>query len=259
MVVLTVGLRVVEGPGRGEEVVVSAEGLVIGRASPEVEGRLGGDLALSRRHASLRPLDDDRLLVEDLGSTNGTYVNNEAVQRARVVEAGDVLQLGGSVIQVVVVPEETLATVRRPMPAATPGGVVVEGGVHADREGVAAGRDIHGGVHRQTVQADRGGSAAGRDIYHQERYYDASGLGLITQTRGFPRVLIVVGTLLSLAGFVSFAYPIVRAVTEGFQSGPSGSGPTFHVVPWLPLGAALMFVGIVVSTIGVLSIRRRRD
>jgi hypothetical protein len=258
---LTASLNVVEGPARGRHIAVPSGELIIGRESTTVDGRLGGDDALSRRHASIRTLDDGNLLVEDLGSRNGTYINDQMLEGRRVVQAGDVLQLGRSVLAVVVVADDTLAWGSHETASASRGaGVVVGGDLRADRGGVAAGRDIYGGV--QTVRAEAGGSAAGRDLYHQERYnYDASGWGLVTQTGGFSRALIVIGIIVAFAGFASFGYPIIRAVTEGFShsNDPNYSGPTFHAVPWLPLGFGLMFLGIVLSTIGMLSIRNRRD
>jgi hypothetical protein len=68
--------------------------IVVGRAR-------GCDVVLdeptvSRRHMELRPLDRGWLAV-DLGSTNGTWLLNRRVGRARVV-AGDELVLGDCVV-----------------------------------------------------------------------------------------------------------------------------------------------------------------
>jgi pSer/pThr/pTyr-binding forkhead associated (FHA) protein len=52
---------------------------VVGRA-PECQLRLE-EASLSRKHARLVP-NDDGVMIEDLGSTNGTFLNNERVQRA---------------------------------------------------------------------------------------------------------------------------------------------------------------------------------
>jgi pSer/pThr/pTyr-binding forkhead associated (FHA) protein len=48
---------------------------------------------VSRVHCRLRADDKDELRVEDLGSTNGTLVNGERVDRA-VLHTGDVLTVG---------------------------------------------------------------------------------------------------------------------------------------------------------------------
>lgn len=48
---------------------------------------------VSRLHCRLSMDGDDRLDVEDLGSTNGTYVNGRKVRRA-ALQAGDTLKVG---------------------------------------------------------------------------------------------------------------------------------------------------------------------
>lgn len=67
---------------------------------PTVVGRDAGcavhldrDEFASARHARLEPRQDG-VWVEDLGSTNGTYVNGDRVEGARLLRAGDVLRIG---------------------------------------------------------------------------------------------------------------------------------------------------------------------
>ena len=50
--------------------------LVIGRESAEIAV---DDLEVSRRHATIRPLDDGGLELYDLDSANGTFVNDVRV------------------------------------------------------------------------------------------------------------------------------------------------------------------------------------
>jgi CheY-like chemotaxis protein len=57
------------------------------------------DTALSRHHCRLL-WRDDRLLVEDLGSRNGTVVNGKKVTEPRVLAEGDSLSIGASVFTV---------------------------------------------------------------------------------------------------------------------------------------------------------------
>ena len=64
-------LRVVSGNASGTEISFDDE-FEIGRAA-DGDGTLGDDPEISRRHAHLI-LDRDRWYVEDLGSTNGTFV-----------------------------------------------------------------------------------------------------------------------------------------------------------------------------------------
>jgi len=79
----------------GTEVVILAPGvpLVVGRCSPSAL-RIP-DRTLSREHARFS-LAGERVIVEDLGSTNGTWVEGQRVQRAELA-AGDEVLLGGVV------------------------------------------------------------------------------------------------------------------------------------------------------------------
>jgi Domain of unknown function (DUF4388)/Inner membrane component of T3SS, cytoplasmic domain len=94
-----VALRFLSGRHQGGVVVLEAgRALVLGRG-PGVDLVLADD-AVSRRHARVAA-DGDGVAVEDLGSTNGTYVNGARVTRARL-GAGDRLLVGGSIARVVV-------------------------------------------------------------------------------------------------------------------------------------------------------------
>jgi hypothetical protein len=72
---------------------VDADSLIIGRASSAdvvVE-----DSALSRQHARIF-LQNGELMVEDLGSRNGTIVNDELISGPTPLEVGDEVRLAGS-------------------------------------------------------------------------------------------------------------------------------------------------------------------
>ncbi len=73
-------------------------GLTIGR-SGDCDVTLQ-DTYLSSRHARVAN-DDGDLSIEDLGSTNGTYVNQELVKGRVRLERGDVVQVGGVLFEVV--------------------------------------------------------------------------------------------------------------------------------------------------------------
>ena len=64
-------------------------------------GREGCDINLmdpevSRRHAAIRD-QDGSLAIEDLGSTNGTYVNDRRIAAVTTLKDGDVVRLGNTV------------------------------------------------------------------------------------------------------------------------------------------------------------------
>ena len=120
-------LEVVAGPAAGRRLDLD-EPLVIGREE-EMGGDLGGDPQLSRRHARISALEDGRLLVEDLGSTNGTLVNGTQISRVTVVGVGDAVALGGTTLRVVSAQQP--AAPRPPAAAQEPGVDLAMGGVHA--------------------------------------------------------------------------------------------------------------------------------
>jgi hypothetical protein len=61
--------------------------------------RLDGDDFASTRHAVLEPRSDG-LWVEDIGSTNGTFVNGARVTTARLLAPGDVVRMGQTDLRV---------------------------------------------------------------------------------------------------------------------------------------------------------------
>ncbi|QDT04622.1 putative membrane protein YjcC [Rubripirellula lacrimiformis] len=71
---------------------------IVGRSTSA--GLRISDSSVSKQHARLFT-DAGQLFVEDLGSTNGTYVNNEKVQHSALV-TGDLLQFANSLYKVCV-------------------------------------------------------------------------------------------------------------------------------------------------------------
>jgi len=269
-------MAVTSGTATGTSIDVPSEGLVIGRS-----GRLAADEAISRRHARVFPTSGGQLIVEDLESLNGTYVNNVRINTPELLHHGDEVRVGGTVLRVGGTSEDTQVH----------GGARVGRDVRADRGSVGAVGAIHGSVdlsHR-TVRADRGGYAAGRDLYQSHRHeYDASGLEFITSTTGIARFFVLMGILLGIAGLGLAGYPIVREVSEGTTNAsspaemtqarracddkfPLSSPEHFRCVedamnaqydkdtkafapeltPWLPLGIATFFAGMLMYLVGI--------
>ncbi|EAU69485.1 ggdef family protein [Stigmatella aurantiaca DW4/3-1] len=53
---------------------------------------------VSRRHARIL-VRQGRMFVEDLGSTNGTYLNDQEVRQAQPLRSGDLIKVGGSIFK----------------------------------------------------------------------------------------------------------------------------------------------------------------
>ncbi|MFL5866559.1 MAG: FHA domain-containing protein, partial [Thermoleophilaceae bacterium] len=92
-------LRVVAGNAAGKEIELDSE-FLIGRAADKEEGKLGDDPEISRSHARISRRAGDQLAIEDLGSTNGTFVNGKKVEGAQVLSAGDTIKVGTTTLQV---------------------------------------------------------------------------------------------------------------------------------------------------------------
>jgi ABC-type multidrug transport system ATPase subunit len=86
------------GSRAGARIVVARE-LLLGRAV-DGAGRLDGDPEVSRQHARIRPDRAGRIVVEDVGSANGTFVNGERLSEPRALMIGDTIQLGNTEIRV---------------------------------------------------------------------------------------------------------------------------------------------------------------
>jgi pSer/pThr/pTyr-binding forkhead associated (FHA) protein len=84
---------VVEGPGlRAGSTIELGAVTVVGRDHDSAI-RLDGDEFASARHARIDPRPDG-VWVEDLGSTNGTFVNGDRISSKRLLQPGDVLRVG---------------------------------------------------------------------------------------------------------------------------------------------------------------------
>jgi hypothetical protein len=83
-------LVVVRGPNAGSRFLLDRDVTTIGR-HPDADIFLD-DVTVSRRHAELHHTDDG-VLVRDLGSLNGSYVNGERVEE-RLLVTSEELQIG---------------------------------------------------------------------------------------------------------------------------------------------------------------------
>lgn len=102
-------LTLLSGVDAGKLFTLDQPETIIGR------GRDAGvrldDVGISRQHARLVRRRDDTVIIEDLGSTNGVYVNGERTERTDLLP-GDQVQIGPNVtlrFSVIDASEETLA------------------------------------------------------------------------------------------------------------------------------------------------------
>jgi pSer/pThr/pTyr-binding forkhead associated (FHA) protein len=90
-------LLVTESEGSPRSYPMNADPLAIGRAeSCEI---ILNDTYVSQMHARVYPKDGE-WLVEDLGSTNGTYLNRAKVTQPSPVGVGDEIRIGKTTLEV---------------------------------------------------------------------------------------------------------------------------------------------------------------
>ncbi|MER2133674.1 MAG: FHA domain-containing protein [Arthrobacter sp.] len=87
---------VTEGPLRGTTLDLASSPILLGRAQ-EATLVLEDDYA-SGRHARLFP-QGSRWFIEDLGSTNGTFLGGSQLSRAQPVDPGVPIRIGKTVIE----------------------------------------------------------------------------------------------------------------------------------------------------------------
>jgi serine/threonine-protein kinase len=91
-------LDVVQGPRKGRSFVFDRHDTFIVGRSRFVHCPMPEDMALSRDHFMIE-INPPLCELRDLGSTNGTFVNNQRVERVRLA-SGDVIAAGQSVFRV---------------------------------------------------------------------------------------------------------------------------------------------------------------
>jgi pSer/pThr/pTyr-binding forkhead associated (FHA) protein len=107
-------LEVIAGNATGTVLLVEKD-LVIGR-QVQGPGCLAGDEEISRSHARISREPGGHCAVEDLGSTNGTYVNGLRVRSPQTLSEGDTIEVGATTLVV----QETPRIASGEPPAAQP-------------------------------------------------------------------------------------------------------------------------------------------
>src|SRR5579864_2675841 len=91
-------LRFISGKYQGGEFPIVADKVILIGRSSDLDMVLVEDM-VSRKHARIST-QGDQIWIEDLGSTNGTFVNGEKIKRARLKE-GDRVLIGTSILKVI--------------------------------------------------------------------------------------------------------------------------------------------------------------
>ena len=91
-------LIITTGPQEGSTIPLLLNKVTIGRATSKADWEIGlQDPSVSRPHARLE-LVDNNWIVYDMGSANGTLVNNTLVnEKGRALRDGDILTLGATI------------------------------------------------------------------------------------------------------------------------------------------------------------------
>lgn len=89
-------LLIVDGPNAGQSVPLGDDPILLGRGT-DAAIRLDDDY-VSTRHARFAT-NGDQWFVEDLGSTNGTYIGSQRVTSAVPVAIGTSVRLGKTIVE----------------------------------------------------------------------------------------------------------------------------------------------------------------
>ena len=139
------------GPTPGAAFTLEGDQITIGRDS--VNEIVINDAEISRRHARLT-FQGGKYVLEDLGSTNGTFVNGQRLAGPRVLKAGEVVSFGEQIVMVfeatnfdagatVVSPRAAVVpSVSRPAPVPPPPPVEYVGSVPASPAPISTGTAI---------------------------------------------------------------------------------------------------------------------
>lgn len=89
-------LVLIAGKPLGKRFPITPPQIIIGRSS-DVEVSIDSP-NISRRHAVIK-VQDSKIILEDLGSTNGTFVNDVKIERPSILKEGDHIRCGKTVFK----------------------------------------------------------------------------------------------------------------------------------------------------------------
>lgn len=106
---MQVGLKVIEGKQTGTLIPLNRQKFLIGR---EEDCQLRPNSDLVSRHHCVIAVDDFTVRIRDLGSTNGTFVNNQRITTQVVLKQGDLIRIGKLAFEMQIRAVDTAAKVQ---------------------------------------------------------------------------------------------------------------------------------------------------
>jgi hypothetical protein len=243
-------LIVVDGRMRGLSFAIPSGRSEIGRQAGL--GILLDEQYVSLRHAALERA-GGRVVLTDLGSTNGTWINRRRLHGTDELRDGDVVRVGSVSLRFTTAPDGGTSV----LPPEPP----------TDRE--RGGDQYAFGDVRGHVQTGSGRQyTAGRDQYNADgdQYFDDSirvtadydPSDELFQGKGVGRALMVLGGCVALAGFGLWVYVIFSFMSGGGGDPGDLGSPDFNPfarelvpgVPMAPVGFAAFLAGGILYGIG---------
>ncbi|HET6866510.1 MAG TPA: FHA domain-containing protein [Solirubrobacteraceae bacterium] len=151
--------EVVAGRAIGMSILIDDE-LLIGRHA-DGAGRLADDDEISRSHARISLDRSGFCAIEDLGSTNGTFVNGLRIAGPQTLSVGDTIEVGGTTL---VVRDLPVPTTERALKAVHPQPTVAPRSASQETPSIAlgpSGRPQRGPHSADRASADRPTPAPG--------------------------------------------------------------------------------------------------
>ncbi len=106
---MQVSLKVVGGKNDGRLINISVAEFIIGR-SEDAHLRPSSDL-ISRQHCSIK-IDAGKVTIEDMGSRNGSFVNEQQLTQPHIARVGDILRVGRLQFEVLI--DHVQAGIKKP-------------------------------------------------------------------------------------------------------------------------------------------------
>ena len=95
---LRFALKVLEGTDSGKVFEITRSRVTVGREEGEI---LLGDPLISRKHAAFEVYGSHHIVLKDLASTNGTYLNDRLIAYSKL-NHGDRIRIGSTLLEAVI-------------------------------------------------------------------------------------------------------------------------------------------------------------